>query len=108
MKHLLSIDDLDRKGVEELLEQSDAFLDVLARDIPKVPALRGKTVVSLFYEESTRTRLSLRFRQRSGRLTSRLPAVMKKPMAKIARPTAAHPITRWPTHRPRASASSGF
>ena len=58
MKHLLSIDDLDRNGVEELLEQSDAFLDVLGREIPKVPALRGKTVVSLFYEESTRTRLS--------------------------------------------------
>ena len=58
MKHLLSIEDLDRAGVEELLEQSDAFLDVLGREIPKVPALRGKTIVSLFYEESTRTRLS--------------------------------------------------
>ncbi len=58
MKHLLSISDLDRAGVEELLEQSDAFLDVLGREIPKVPALRGKTIVSLFYEESTRTRLS--------------------------------------------------
>ena len=58
MKHLLSIEDLDRPGVEEMLDQSDAFLDVLAREIPKVPALRGKTVVSLFYEESTRTRLS--------------------------------------------------
>ena len=58
MKHLLSIEDLDRPGIEEMLDQSDAFLDVLAREIPKVPALRGKTVVSLFYEESTRTRLS--------------------------------------------------
>ena len=58
MKHLLSIEDLDRTGIEEMLDQSDAFLDVLAREIPKVPALRGKTVVSLFYEESTRTRLS--------------------------------------------------
>lgn len=58
MKHLLSISDLDRPAIEELLDQSDAFVDVLARDIPKVPALRGRTVVSLFYEESTRTRLS--------------------------------------------------
>ena len=58
MKHLLSIEDLDRPAIEEMLDQSDAFLDVLAREIPKVPALRGKTVVSLFYEESTRTRLS--------------------------------------------------
>ena len=58
MKHLLSIEDLDRAGIEAMLDQSDAFLDVLAREIPKVPALRGKTVVSLFYEDSTRTRLS--------------------------------------------------
>jgi aspartate carbamoyltransferase catalytic subunit len=58
MNHLLSIEDLDRAGIEELLDQSDSFLDVLAREIPKVPALRGKTVVSLFYEDSTRTRLS--------------------------------------------------
>jgi aspartate carbamoyltransferase catalytic subunit len=58
VKHLLSIEDLDRAGIEELLDQSDAFVDVLAREIPKVPALRGKTVVSLFYEDSTRTRLS--------------------------------------------------
>jgi aspartate carbamoyltransferase catalytic subunit len=58
MKHLLSIEDLDRRAIEELLDHSDAFVDVLARDIPKVPALRGRTVVSLFYEESTRTRLS--------------------------------------------------
>jgi aspartate carbamoyltransferase catalytic subunit len=58
VNHLLSIEDLDRAGIEELLDQSESFLDVLAREIPKVPALRGKTVVSLFYEDSTRTRLS--------------------------------------------------
>ena len=58
MKHLLSIDDLGRDGIEELLELTDAFVDVTKRDIPKVPALRGKTVVTLFYEDSTRTRLS--------------------------------------------------
>lgn len=58
MRHLLSIEDLDRAAIEELLDQSETFVDVLAREIPKVPALRGKTVVSLFYEDSTRTRLS--------------------------------------------------
>lgn len=58
MRSLLSIEDLDRAAIEELLDQSEAFVDVLARDIPKVPALRGRTVVSLFYEDSTRTRLS--------------------------------------------------
>ena len=58
MRHLLSIDDLDRTGLEQLLDLSERFIEVTHRDIPKVPALRGKTVVSLFYEESTRTRLS--------------------------------------------------
>jgi aspartate carbamoyltransferase catalytic subunit len=58
MKHLLSIDDLGRDGIEELLELTDSFVEVTRRDIPKVPALRGKTVATLFYEDSTRTRLS--------------------------------------------------
>jgi len=59
VKHLLSVDDLGgRHGIEALLELTDHFVDVTRRDIPKVPALLGKTVVSLFYEESTRTRLS--------------------------------------------------
>ena len=57
-RHLLSIDDLGRSGIDELLDLSDSFLEVTQRDIPKVPALRGKTVASLFYEDSTRTRLS--------------------------------------------------
>ncbi|MFN8036023.1 MAG: aspartate carbamoyltransferase catalytic subunit [Acidimicrobiia bacterium] len=58
MRHLLSIDDLDRAAIDELLGLSESFLEVTSREIPKVPALRGKTVVSLFYEDSTRTRLS--------------------------------------------------
>lgn len=59
MKHLLSVADLGgRAGIEEMLDRSESFLEVTRREIPKVPALRGKTVVSLFYEDSTRTRLS--------------------------------------------------
>ncbi len=58
MTDLLSISDLDRVDVERLLDLTDHFVEVSARPIPKVPALRGKTVVSLFYEDSTRTRLS--------------------------------------------------
>ncbi len=57
-KHLLSIEDLDRDRIVELLDGSEHMSDVLSREIPKVPALRGKTIVSLFYEDSTRTRLS--------------------------------------------------
>ena len=58
MTDLLSISDLERADVEQLLDLTDHFAEVSARPIPKVPALRGKTVVSLFYEDSTRTRLS--------------------------------------------------
>jgi aspartate carbamoyltransferase catalytic subunit len=58
MKHLLSIADLDRADIDDLLDLSEHFLEVTQRDIPKVPALRGKVVVSLFFEDSTRTRIS--------------------------------------------------
>lgn len=56
--HLLSIADLGAAGIEELLALTDHMVEVNQRPIPKVPALRGKTVASLFYEDSTRTRLS--------------------------------------------------
>ena len=58
MKHFLSTDDVSRTDLESLLDLSDEFVEVLARPIPKVPALRGKTVAMLFFEASTRTRLS--------------------------------------------------
>jgi aspartate carbamoyltransferase catalytic subunit len=58
VRHLLSISDLGRDGIEEVLTLTDSFVEVSERRIPKVPTLRGKTVVSLFYEDSTRTRLS--------------------------------------------------
>ncbi|MDQ1398487.1 MAG: aspartate carbamoyltransferase catalytic subunit [Acidimicrobiaceae bacterium] len=57
-RHLLSIADLDREGIEGILRLTDLFVEVSERPIPRVPALRGKTVVSLFFEDSTRTRLS--------------------------------------------------
>ena len=58
MHHLLDIADLDRAELESLLDDSDGFVEVLARPIPKVPALRGKTITTAFFEASTRTRLS--------------------------------------------------
>ena len=57
-RDLLSVADLGAEGIEEILRMTDSFVEVSARAIPKVPALRGRTVVSLFYEDSTRTRLS--------------------------------------------------
>jgi aspartate carbamoyltransferase catalytic subunit len=58
VKHLLEVDDLGAEGIESVLRLTDAFVEVSARSIPKVPALRGKTVALLFFEDSTRTRLS--------------------------------------------------
>src|SRR6202012_1385182 len=55
MRHLLSIDDLDRAGIERILDRAASFAEVTGREIKKVPALRGRTVVNLFYESSTRT-----------------------------------------------------
>jgi aspartate carbamoyltransferase catalytic subunit len=57
-RHLLSIADLGADGIQDVLRLTDSFVEVSERAIPKVPALRGKTVVSLFFEDSTRTRLS--------------------------------------------------
>jgi aspartate carbamoyltransferase catalytic subunit len=58
VRHLLQIADLDRPTLDDLLALTDSFVEVSTRQVPKVPALTGKTVVSLFYEDSTRTRLS--------------------------------------------------
>jgi aspartate carbamoyltransferase catalytic subunit len=58
MNHLLSIEDLDRRAIEQICDRAAAFEEVGERDIKKVPALRGRTVLNLFYEASTRTRSS--------------------------------------------------
>ncbi len=58
MKHLLSINETSAEDLHRMLELADNFSEVLERDIPKVPALRGKTVVLAFFEDSTRTRTS--------------------------------------------------
>ena len=61
LRNLLSISDLGpdiAAGIDEVMRLTDSFVEVSERTIPKVPALRGQTVVSLFFEDSTRTRLS--------------------------------------------------
>jgi len=55
VNHLLGIEDLDRDDVERILARAESFAEVGRRDIKKVPTLRGRTVVNLFYESSTRT-----------------------------------------------------
>ncbi|HEX2412618.1 MAG TPA: aspartate carbamoyltransferase catalytic subunit [Solirubrobacteraceae bacterium] len=58
MRHLLSIEDLDRAAIEHILDRAKSFTEVSEREIKKVPALRGRRVLNLFYEASTRTRSS--------------------------------------------------
>ena len=57
-KDLLGLEDLSKEEIELLLATAESFKEVSTREIKKVPALRGKTVVNLFYEPSTRTRVS--------------------------------------------------
>jgi aspartate carbamoyltransferase catalytic subunit len=58
MRHLLSTKDLDRDEAIALLDIAEDMAEVATRDIKKLPTLRGKTVVNLFFEDSTRTRVS--------------------------------------------------
>ncbi|MGA0862882.1 MAG: aspartate carbamoyltransferase catalytic subunit [Ilumatobacteraceae bacterium] len=58
MKHLLSTADLTAADISALLDSTDAMVEISSRPVPKVPALRGKTVAQVFFEDSTRTRLS--------------------------------------------------
>src|SRR5256885_7709873 len=58
LKHLLGIRELAADQINYLLDTAETFLDVSRREIKKVPALRGRTVINLFFEASTRTRTS--------------------------------------------------
>ena len=58
MKHLLSAADLSKDHALEILDTAEQMHDVQHRDVKKLPALRGRTVVNLFFEDSTRTRSS--------------------------------------------------
>ena len=57
-KDILGIQELSIAEIELILETADSFIEVSTREIKKVPTLRGKTVINLFYEASTRTRTS--------------------------------------------------
>lgn len=57
-RHLLGIEGLDRQDVLQVLDTSEVFFEVSRRPVRKVPTLRGKTVINVFFEASTRTRTS--------------------------------------------------
>lgn len=58
IKHLLSIDQLSPEQIDQIMKTADSLREVGTRTIKKVPALRGRTVCNLFFEPSTRTRIS--------------------------------------------------
>jgi len=57
-KHLLGLEGFSKEEILYILDTAKSFKEVLSRPIPKVPTLRGKTIVNLFFEASTRTRIS--------------------------------------------------
>jgi len=57
-EHLLGLRELSKLEIETILNQTQVFKEILMRPIPKVPTLRGKTIANLFFEPSTRTKLS--------------------------------------------------
>jgi aspartate carbamoyltransferase catalytic subunit len=57
-RHLIVEDEISREEMEEQMQTTDAMKEVLGRQVPRVPALRGRTIETLFYEASTRTRAS--------------------------------------------------
>lgn len=62
--HLLGLDGVPREDIELILKSAETFKEVLGRPIKKVPTLRGKTIVNLFFENSTRTRISFELAER--------------------------------------------
>jgi aspartate carbamoyltransferase catalytic subunit len=73
MRNLLSIEEVDREAIEAIIDRAESFAEVGRRDIKKVPTLRGRTVVTLFYESSTRTSSS--FELAAKRLSADLVSV---------------------------------
>lgn len=66
-RHVLDLDDYNRTEIEGLLDSAEAMREVLDRDIKKVPALRGKVILTMFLEPSTRTRVSF---EQAGKMLS--------------------------------------
>jgi len=101
VRHLRSIPELGVDGIVRILALTDHMVEVNRRPVPKVPALVGRTVVSLFFEDSTRTRIS--FETAAKRLSadtmtfSSMPAMVRintrrrrcSTATRFARPSAA-------------------
>lgn len=63
-RHLLGLDGVPKEDIQQILDTATSFREVLERPIKKVPTLQGKTIVNLFFESSTRTRISFELAER--------------------------------------------
>ena len=104
MKNLLSINDLDRPAIERIVQRAASFAEVSDREIKKVPALRGRLVVNLFYEASTRTSSS--FELAAKRLSADVVSV-RAAGSSIDKGTSSHPAMRPRSHPGVPFISSG-
>ncbi|NOY59105.1 MAG: aspartate carbamoyltransferase catalytic subunit [Calditrichaeota bacterium] len=64
ISHLLGLEGVSKSDIQTILDTAESFKEILSRPIPKVPTLRGKTIVNLFFEPSTRTRISFELAQK--------------------------------------------
>ena len=64
MKDLIGLEQLDAQAITGILDTAEPFKEISERAIKKVPVLRGKTIVNLFFEPSTRTRISFEFAEK--------------------------------------------
>ncbi len=64
-RHVLALDDFSTQEITDILDSATSMKEILGRSVPQVPILRGRTVVNVFYEESTRTRMSFELAART-------------------------------------------
>ncbi len=64
ISHLIGLEGVSKSDIQIILDTAESFREILSRPIPKVPTLRGKTIVNLFFEPSTRTRISFELAQK--------------------------------------------
>jgi aspartate carbamoyltransferase catalytic subunit len=100
MRHLLAIEDLDRDEIERILARAASFAEVADREVKKVPALRGRTVLNLISEASTRTRSS--FELAAKRLSADLVSVKSRGSAVEKGESLKDTILTLSAHKPDA------
>ena len=110
-RHLLGIRELEAGEITHLLDTAETFREVSKREIKKVPALRGRTVINLFFEPSTRTRTSFEIAAKrlsadavnvsvsTSSVTKARHCSTPRETSKRWRPIASSFVIRWPARR---------